>query len=556
MEIEIIYNFEKKRAECLCDFNDKDVPKSAGFWWDPDDKRWWTSDRRKVSKIPTRTKGKNETLSEMEKEGERVIAESVATDASIEIPSPEELEYLPFQKAGIFYASKKEGVLIADEMGLGKTIQALGTVNYLSETLKKVLVICPASLRINWGRESEKWLVDDWKISVLTSKSKEIPEVAEMLENDDRQLLIMGYETVVKFRDGFIDRDWDMLIVDEAHYLKNMRSKRTQSILGRYPTKKPIQTKRKILLTGTPILNRPMEIYGMVTYLQPEIFGGYKKYMQTFCNNEKKGASNLEVLQEKLRTSCMIRRMKKDVLKHLQPKTRTIIEIPADNTEAAQAIKNEKSKIAEWKKLHKEFKKELAVTKGDKEKYNETIKNMRSAHGDYFSELATLRRETSEAKVPFVVNHVDNMLKEGVEKIVVFTYHRQVAKMIGESLNALVVTGENSQEERDDAIRIFQEEDTHSVFVGTMKSVGVGVTLTASSYVVFAELDWVPATISQAEDRCHRIGQNDRVFIQHTVLAESIDVLLAKTLVKKQKIIEKTMNIDELRQTIKLEHVT
>ena len=164
----------------------------------------------------------------------------------------------------------------------------------------------------------------------------------------------------------------------------------------------------------------------------------------------------------------------------------------------------------------------------------------------HFTEMATLRRETAIAKAPLVAAHVRDAVDAG-GKVVVFAHHHEVIDTLMSELDDLgcvKLDGRDNMQARNAAVNAFQEDEDVNVFVGGIQAAGVGLTLTASSHVVFAELDWVPGNISQAEDRCHRIGQADQVLVQHLVFERSIDVRLARTLVSKQAVIDKALDVE------------
>jgi len=529
---------------CESTFQEKDIPKSAGFRWNPETKKWWTNDPIKANKIFIYAD--ESAKIELNKISYK-IDESKAASANIEIPHNENLDYLPFQKAGIKYGKDKNGILIADEMGLGKTIQAIGLIN-IDETIKRILIVCPNSLKINWKRECEKWLVKKFSITVIDTKIKTFPE---------SDIIIINYNILKKFPQ-IKEINWDCLILDESHYIKNYKAQRTREIIGykdkenKKPEIKGIAAKKKILLTGTPILNKPIELFSSLHYIDPINWGSWWGFANRYCDLQQtkygidvSGSNNLDELQDKLRSTVMVRRLKKDVLTELPEKTRQVIEIPANG--CSTIIDKEKSSWESYKRELQSLKIKVELAKtGTDEEYNEAIKNLKESASVAFTEMAKIRHETAVAKIPFVIEHLTELLENG-QKIVVFAHHHDVINALYENFKNISVklTGENTVEERQEAIDKFQIRENIKLFIGSIKAAGVGITLTESSLVVFAELDWVPGNITQAEDRVHRIGQKNAVLIQHLVLEESIDANIAKTLVEKQNIIDKALDIIE-----------
>ena len=516
------------------------IHRIKGLLWDRGSKVWWTKYATSAARYVGVAEMDEDLFDELKSGAEdyreeqiqqtAAIEASRATDADIEIPVPDDLEYMPFQKAGIAFALDRKNTLIADEMGLGKTIQALGMINSIP-SIKKVLVIVPASLKLNWEAEAEKWLTRKFSIGVVTPAG--IPT--------GRNFLIINYDVLKKFKVQLMSRAWDLVIIDEGHYIKNAKAQRTKAAIA---IAKKIG--RKVILTGTPIVNRPVELFTMLNLLDPKSWPRFTRFAFRYCgpkNNgwgwEFKGASNLEELQEKLRSTIMIRRMKEEVLKDLAPKIRQVIEIEFDCVELAE----EQKAALKWDEIFGDARIAIDAAKTDEE-YAEAVAKMAEFRKVYFEEMAILRHDTAVAKAPFVANHIKEAL-ENVEKIVVFAHHRDVVKILQEELkdyNPVSLVGGMKDTEKKAAVDAFQNDSDVRVFIGSLMAAKEGITLTAASTVVFAELDWVPGNMSQAEDRCHRITQEDSVLVHHIVLAKSFDSKLAKSVIEKQKVIEKALN--------------
>jgi len=562
---------EKKGIKYIanCIFAEKDIAKAAGFWWNSYEKEWYTEDIEKALNLyEYASDSVKKEFDEYRLRKLQNLQESRATnllDPSFDnIPCPFNLEYMPFQKAGIYFASKRVSTLIGDEMGLGKTIQAIGLINS-DPSIKKVLIICPASLKLNWKRELEKWLVRKMSISISSSKDF----------NKEEDISIINYDIVRKVRENMKGVRWDLLIVDECHYLKNPKALRTVSILGGKETNKesgniekvkPIDAKRKIYLTGTPILNRPIELWGILHSSDPKTWKNFFEFAKKYCDAKNNGygwdfsgASNLDELQEKLRMSLMIRRLKKDVLKELPAKIRQVITLPSEeftdviNHEITIRLKHE----TQMELLRAEI--EMSKASDNPNDYANAIEALNQQNMVSFTEMAKVRHDTALVKIPYVIEHIKDILETG-NKVVIFAHHHDVINAINKAFEkeSVILTGEQRLPDREKAVLQFQTDPNIKVFIGSIKAAGVGLTLTAASHIVFAELDWVPGNITQAEDRCHRIGQKDCVLIQHLVLDNSIDAELASVLVSKQEIIEKALdkesviNHEEIEMAISL----
>lgn len=527
------------RFEFVSTIEWKDVPKTAGFRWDPEAKRWWTTslpDARKLFEYADDSaKGKI-------KEMEATVEASRSANVNVEIPSPEGLDYFPFQKAGVEFASNRTSTLIADEMGLGKTIQALGVVN-TDSNIKSVLIVCPASLKVNWQREAQKWLVRPLTVGVVNSKDG-VPET---------DIVIINYDILKKFAPK-LNKTWDLLVADECHYAKNYKAQRSKALYS-------IEAKRRVFLTGTPILNRPSELFPILNALDSDSWPDFFKYGIKYCNGHKTkygwdftGASNLEELQEQLRSTIMVRRLKSQVLTELPPKTRQVIELPTNG--CVQVVNREQKAMKAQESLLAQLRArvELAKASDNSEDYKKAVNELREASSASFEEISRLRHETALAKVGMATDHLKDVL-ESTDKTVVFAHHKDVIESLVSGLaeyNPVKLTGDMSQEDRQVSIDRFQNDDSCRIFIGSIHAAGVGLTLTASSTVIFVELDWVPANISQAEDRCHRIGQTHNVLIQHLVLEGSLDAHLAQTLVIKQDIADRALD-NEFSQEVDVE---
>lgn len=453
-------------------------------------------------------------------------------------PKPPKLEYLPYQKTGIEFLTNRLGpeggaALLGDEMGLGKTVQALGTINALPD-VKTVLVVAPKSLTLNWRIEADKWLtrgfMDGLRMAIVSYNQADKPKLTSELA-----------ESVAA------GKPWDLIICDEAHYKKNPESKRATVVNA-------IPALRKLDMTGTAMPNRPIELYSLVSNLQPGQWGTMKEFGLRYCAAHQKvissrmfmtpamaragmmprmkmawdysGQSNLDELHARLthpETGIMLRRLKMDVLKELPEKTRQLVRVDIGA--------NDDDLLPDMTERN----------------YEESVRKL-LADKVLFQEWSKRRKEQGIKKIPFVIEHIENSLADG-RKLIVFAHHKDVGAAITESLRALLghnavveVWGRHSAEERQNAVARFQMDPEARVFVGGIAAAGVGLTLTASAHIVFAELDPTPAVMSQAEDRAHRIGQLLRLLVQHLLADRSLDARIAQIVVEKQKIIRRAMD--------------
>jgi SNF2 family DNA or RNA helicase len=521
-------------------FQDKDVVKAAGARWNPDRKCWWTDKPEVAEKLAQGDAAAVAAINaERQAAHERTVAAveaSKATNADVEIPVPHGLAYLPYQKAGIAYALDRKNVLIGDEMGLGKTVQAIGVIN-ADESIKSVLIVCPASLKLNWKREAEKWLARPMSVEIANGAG--FPVRADVV--------IVNYEQLGKFRAAIDAREWDLLVSDECHYVKNPKAQRTAVLLGKWdkdPAKRvePIKARRRVFLSGTPMINRPIELWPILHAIDPWGLGKNKmRFALRYCDAHQggygwdfTGASNLGELQTKLRASVMVRRLKTDVLKELPAKRRQVIPLQPQDAATRALIERENAITRRVEAARKAL--EASANPAD---YERAVAMLQEAEKVAFTEMAAVRHDVAVAKLPQVIEHVADTL-ENVDKLIVFAHHLDVLAGLKDAFGAaaVVLTGETPLPARQAAVDAFQTDPEIKVFVASIKAAGVGITLTAASTVVFAELDWTPGGMSQAEDRAHRIGQQNSVLVQHLVLDGSFDQRMAETIVEKQAVLD------------------
>ena len=505
------------------------------------------------------------------------IAASCATDSDIEIPCPAGLAYLPYQRAGIAFSLAHTNTLIADEPGLGKTPQSIGVINALP-SIQRVLIVVPASLKINWRRELNRWLVRETTIGLADGKKWPTDPV-----------VVINFENIAKQRENILKIDWDLLIIDEAHVLKNPETKRARSILGyRPPMKKAkkmleailgcavtkeilndryealcqpaIFAKRKIFLTGTPISNRPSELFPLVNALVPAEFPSFMNYAKRYCEARKffvgdkecwdfKGSSNLEELQQKLRVTCMVRRKKEDVLAELPPKRRFILELPSDGmgdiiSRGGPLLERYEETTARIKQLQ-----DRATAAGSAAAFASQIKALSDGASVAFEEMSLIRHELAQRKLPLVVDRLNLLIDDNPEyKVIVFAHHRDLLLKLRQEFsgNSVMILGGMSIEEKDAAVQAFQNDASKQIFFGQIEAAGVGLTLTASSHVIMVEDHWVPGMVTQCEDRAHRVGQLNSVLVEHLVFEGSIDVKIIKDLFAKQEIIDQALDNPKL----------
>lgn len=448
----------------------------------------------------------------------------------------ESVEFVGRKQAQCIAVDAPDHLYVTDDFIVThNTIQVIGLINN-DPSLTRILIVCPASLKLNWQRELEKWLVRDLSIGIADGST--FPGA---------DIVIVNYDILHKL--GLGDYEWDLVAADEVHYTKNAKARRSKALHA-------IDARIKVGMSGTPITNRPAELWPILHWLDPDTWPKFFPFAMRYCAAKQNGygwdftgASNLDELRTKLRSTLMIRRMKADVLTELPPKRRVIVPMPVNGN--ARLLERERNAYAQHQANLEEAQaaKDVAKASGDDTAYKEAVARLRTLTSVMFTEMARIRYETAMAKLPHVVTHLENILEDNDGyKVIVFAHHKDVIKELVQNLDKykpVKLTGDDSMTARQAAVDTFQNDPACQVFVGNLQAAGVGITLTASSHVVFTELDWVPGNVSQAEDRAHRLGQTSSVLIEHLVFDGSLDAKMAKTIIDKQAIIDKALDRGE-----------
>lgn len=439
-----------------------------------------------------------------------------ATD--IKIDHKLRLPAYPFQMAGINFLEKAGGkCFLCDDMGLGKTMQA---ISFAERNKLKTLIICPATLKLVWQDEIEKF----------TGKSSQvIYATSEQIENGF-QYTILNYD-IIKKMSSLIGNKWDLLILDESTYIKNRNAKRTKAI-----NELNNRFKYKLLLTGTPILNKPSELYVPLNIIQPGEWGSFWNFAKRYCDAKKgywgwdySGSSNEEELKRRLEP-IMIRRTKKEVLKELPDKIYQNIRIEMEEETARK-----------YQLALDDFRAYLLEQGYSRNRITKVIR------AEAFVRIGQLRQLVLNDKSKTVEDLIKNL---NGNKLVIFSDYINPLKFLHEKYKkeSVILTGANSNEERKEAINKFQSDDKIRIFLGSTKAAGFGITLTTANKVVFLSLPWVPGDMDQATDRCHRIGQKDTVNV-YSLLCGEIDNYMMQILEKKRKIVNKIIGDEKVEST-------
>lgn len=417
-----------------------------------------------------------------------------------------------------------KAVLLADEMGLGKTLQALRAAE--KRGADRILIVCPAGARRVWRAEILRWLPGWTSRVVLVEPGYKLAEIKLRLDAP-KFILIVGYDEFSarnsQLTGHLRSRHFDLLVLDEAHYLKNP-SNRTQAIYGARGSGTGVQASaaKAILLTGTPTPNHAGELWQHYRTFWPEALRGgagrslsqvefedrFTSYRDTPFGRQVTGSKNQAVLRDAL-GPVVLRRRKDEVLKELPPLI--LQDIPlAGPTNWVSQLKPE-TRVAAAKLDH------LAANASD----DEFLKVLRNPDAP----IATARRELGLLKTPPTILWVQERMLS-VDKVVLFAWHHAVIAQLARGLaefSPVVVTGETSPEARANAVDRFQTSPGTRIFIGQILAAGTAITLTAANEVAIVEPSWVPGENHQAIARAHRLGQRDSVLASFLYLPGTLD---------------------------------
>lgn len=438
------------------------------------------------------------------------------------------------QKDGIKFLLSKRGCVLADDMGLGKTYQSI--IAALESGAKKILIVCPSSVKINWEREIQYFQCYDTVI-------------IEGREWKDAKFTIINYDILKNFhtlktevnKDGYnriegqylLDSKFDLCIIDEAHKLKNK-----DSIRGAIMSDVCKNVENVWLLSGTPIANRPMDYFNLLKLIKSPLTENWKYYATRYCegkqitttlkNGYKKkvwltnGASNLEELSIKTR-NIFLRRMK------------TEIEDMPDKLVIPTYHKLDKNQLKQYDDLWEEY----LIERAKNNKKGDVSKDL--------VELLLLRKFIAMETIPETIAMTENIIEQG-NKVIIFTNFTEELLVLAAHFKDVAVThyGGMNDKNKQRSIDNFQKNDKVKVFIGNIISAGVGITLTEANYVIFNSFDWVPGNNEQAEDRSYRIGQKNNVTVYYQLFADTVSTRMWYTLQNKKDIINTIMGGNEL----------
>lgn len=432
------------------------------------------------------------------------------------------------QESGIKFLLTKKKCILADDMGLGKSLIAI--ISALESNVEKILVVTPANAKINWKREIMLLGVPEEDVSILKS-GYWAPSKFTIINYD----ILTKFHTILDGRKTYDEHDirrelldygFDLIILDEAHMIKNPKSQRTKVI---NEISKNIE--RRWLLTGTPIANRPMDYYQLLSMCESPVAANWQYFAFRFCDAKKfnkktktgtmrtiwitDGASNLEELN--MRTRNLILRRKKEDHLDLPPKIISPYYVELEDMAAYNSVWDE---YLEWAKSE----------------------GKRLGNGRHMVELIVLRKYLAQEKIKHTIELAERILEEG-KKLIIFTNFTDVFNLLMAHFGKIAVghNGTMNDKQKQKSIDDFQGKSTTKVFVGNLISAGTAITLTEAEAVIMNDLDWVPANHEQAEDRCYRISQTKTVNIYYPIVEDTIDTMMYDLLKTKKESIDTIM---------------
>lgn len=440
---------------------------------------------------------------------------------------------MPFQREGVEFALSKNGrCMIADEMGLGKTVQAIA-VAYTYRQEWPLLVVVPSSLKYPWIEELERWIpeLQPGDINLVENKS-------HTMGISSSKVTVLGYGLLTTDARPLVEaltrQRFAVVVVDESHYLKSRNAARSKILVPFIQN-----SKRAILLTGTPALGRPEELFMQIDALYPKRFGTWTEYAKKFCNAhyryfgtrrqwDCRGASNLDELHKQL-SQIMIRRLKADVLSQLPPKIRQRIPFDLPKEASKEAV----ASFAEWERLMKGM--------------GSGVASSDNPFTEVMGLVTQMYKQTAIAKAGAVKDYIKMMLEAEQLKFLVFAHHLTMLQACTEAVieakaGYIRIDGSVPSSERIQLVRKFQTDPDTRVAVLSIQAAGQGLTFTAASHVVFAELYWNPGHIKQAEDRAHRIGQTCSVNVHYLIAKGTFDTVMWSMLNRKETVTGSTLN--------------
>jgi SWI/SNF-related matrix-associated actin-dependent regulator 1 of chromatin subfamily A len=443
-----------------------------------------------------------------------VIKDNTVKDVVINYDKYSNRPPLEHQKEAVQKLVENKKFILADDMGLGKTTSTI--IAALEANSKKVLIICPATLKINWKREIENY--SDKSIYIAEGKNF----------STDADFVIINYDIIKNFHDPkkkddseILKANFDLVIVDEAHYIKNGQAQRTKLINDLVKT-----VDRLWLLTGTPMTSRPMDYFNLLSLVDSPVSRNWMAYAIRYCQGYQfnvggrkiwniTGASNLDELRERT-AGTILRRLKENVL-DLPDKiiTPVYLRLKSKNYEEVMG------EYYDWYDKNPDESKSLTVQ---------------------FSKLTKVRQIIADEKISQTIEIAENIIEQDKKVIIFCNFTDSLNKIIEHfGKSAVKLDGSMSKPERQRSVDEFQDNPKVKVFVGNIKAAGVGITLTSAEAVIMNDLSFLPSDHAQAEDRAYRYGQKNNVLVYYPIFENTIEGVIYDILNNKKQVIATVM---------------
>lgn len=418
----------------------------------------------------------------------------------------------PYQLEGIRKIKEFGGrALLADEQGLGKSLQFLGYA--AEEELFPSLVIVPAHLRWNWENEVRIHLGKKYRCSVLEGRT---PKKSMLKRNS--HFIVINYDILHNWLETLLEEDIRLVGLDETQAIKSLRARRTRSV--RQMCK---GIPHVVAMSGTPLLNRPSELYSVLNLLRPDLYPNLYKYALRYCNLKKtpwgpdySGAKRLPELHGNLKATLMIRRTKEEVLKDLPDRSRNVVSLPLSNEKEYRSAERD---LLAWLKQ------------------NSPEKARKAAKAEKIIKMGELKRLAARLKLDALEAWIDDFLEDGEEKLIFFAVHKAILHPLYEKYKkiSVLVTGDVTGKKRQERFNAFTENPKIRLLFGNTQAAGTGWNGTAASHVALGELPWTPGDVEQCLARIHRIGQSKKCFFWFLIAVGTIEEKLCEMLQRKQK---------------------
>jgi SWI/SNF-related matrix-associated actin-dependent regulator 1 of chromatin subfamily A len=473
-----------------------------GRKWNGDDKRWEFPSVQLPKMMKTfpnaiLSSSAEKLLGKLQERREDLDEIREQEDTTFTVPGLK-LNLYGYQKVGVQFVDRAGGrCLIADAPGLGKTVQAIA---YAQLHNLKTLIVCPLSVVVNWQREVKKF----------TGKDATIWDSKTYAGHLDHQFHITHYDAVAKNNHWLRDQNFDLLVCDEATYLKNRQTIRAKSILGSWKERRKypgIKTKYTIFLTGTPVMSRPIEAFALLNFLDKERFNNFFHFTQRYGGWKGAAPMNLQDLHDRTK-DLVIRRKKDQVLKELPNKQRNDLYVE--------------------------------LTKDEKSEYNKLLKEMfgkwKMDGRPSIQHMPKLQGFLIEKKLPRLIEMIDEFI-DNDRSILVFSCYIKPLKLLTEHYGdkAALLTGEMNRNVRQVSIdKLISGEAKVGLFSLRAAGMGIDGLQKVIDTVVFTDMGWLPAEHEQAEDRTHRIGQKGQVQVYYMMCEGTVDENMRDTLKEKQ----------------------